>query len=334
MNNKRFRVSSNKRIAAAWALMGGFLAALIMSYFVADLENNAPQCVIAAAICGVVAMLACIIFVKEYYLQIYSDGFELTKGKEIKKYPFTAFGGSNVVRNYVNGIRTSTTREIRIIEADGEVTTINANHLSKGLFAEMVSYLGHSSYTESHDMEAAAEYFKEGHEFKIANDSIIQEVKKKASFSIAIMVSLIIIGLVALVANFVMPKESTGVLFVLIVAFCFAAVELPMDTIPKVNLYKKIKNLPNYIYIDSNILVMGDKTYSADSILNILMVPSNYEILTRDMIIITKNNEKIKYNFGKLDYRGKLTYMGYDALYGTINLWCIVNNINFVKILG
>ena len=56
--------------------------------------------------------------------------------------------------------------------------------------------------------------------------------------------------------------------------------------------------------------------------------------MTRDMIVITKYNEKLMLNFGKNDPKGDLTYSNYENLCNTIELWCIVNKINFVKILG
>ena len=79
---------------------------------------------------------------------------------------------------------------------------------------------------------------------------------------------------------------------------------------------------------------IGDKTFSSASILNVMLVPADYTILTRDFIVITKSGEKLKYNFGKNDYKGKLTYADYDKLSNTIELWCIVNKINFMQILG
>ena len=107
-----------------------------------------------------------------------------------------------------------------------------------------------------------------------------------------------------------------------------------MEVIPSVLLYNKVKNLPNRIYADRNSLDIGDRAFNADNVQNILMVPASYNILTRDMIVITKYNEKLMLNFGKNDPKGDLTYSNYENLCNTIELWCIVNKINFVKILG
>ena len=152
MNDKRFRVSSNKRTTAALALLGGFIGALFIENLVTDLDENLILCLTIAIVAGIVLAILCGIIVKEYYLQIYEDGFELVKGNNITKYPFSAFEGSNVTRNYMNGIYTGTTREIKIKDISGKTLKINANNLSKGAFTELVTYLNQTRYTESHDM--------------------------------------------------------------------------------------------------------------------------------------------------------------------------------------
>lgn len=334
MSDKRFRVSSNKRTAAFFALLGGFIGSLIIESKVTDIDANLIPCLVIAILIGVVASILCAVLVKEFYLQIFEDGFELVKGNKITKYPFSAFEGSNVTRNYMNGIYTGTTREIKITDETGKSLNINANNLSKGAFAELVTYLGQTRYTESLNMEEAAGYFNEGSEFRIPNDNIINANKKKMVTQVAITIALLVIFLGLLIYYLVTRSDSAMLLTIMIFAGGGAVVNLFMEVIPAVLLYNKVKNLPNRIYADRNSLVIGNRTFNEDTVLNILMVPASYDILTRDMIIITKNNEKLMFNFGKKDLKGELTYSDYDKLCGTIELWCIVNKVNFVRILG
>ena len=334
MSDKRFRVSSNKRTAAFFALLGGFIGSLIIESKVTDIDVNLIPCLVIAILIGVFASILCAVLVKEFYLQIFEDGFELVKGNKITKYPFSAFEGSNVTRNYMNGIYTGTTREIKITDETGKSLKINANNLSKGAFAELVTYLGQNKYTESINMEETAGYFNEGYEFRIPNDSIINANKKKMVTQVAITIALLVIFLGLLIYYLVTRSDSAILLTIMIFAGGGAVVNLFMEVIPAVLLYNKVKNLPNRIYADRNSLVIGNRTFNEDTVLNILMVPASYDILTRDMIIITKNNEKLMFNFGKKDLKGELTYSDYDKLCGTIELWCIVNKVNFVRILG
>jgi hypothetical protein len=114
MNDKKFRVSSNKLITSVLSLMAGFVGGLCLANGLIGIDNNSVLCVMIAVSVAAVAAVLCLIFVKEYYLQIFEDGFELVKGKKVTRYPFSAFAGSNVTRHYMNGIYYGTSREISI----------------------------------------------------------------------------------------------------------------------------------------------------------------------------------------------------------------------------
>ncbi|MBO4909001.1 MAG: hypothetical protein J5476_06950 [Lachnospiraceae bacterium] len=332
--DKKFRVSKNKLMTSVLALFGGFIATGIIENSITDFDENLVPCMIIAVSVGLVCAALCIIFVKEYYMQIREDGFELVKGKKVTKYDFSDFAGSNVTRHYMNGIYTGTSREIQILEASGKTTKINANNLSKGSFAELVTYLGQTRFTKAHDIEATAEYFKEGIEFQIPNEKIVKANKKKVIGWTAFVVALAVLFIGMMIYSLITKYDSTTFFVIMIFAGLGALIELFMELIPAAVTYHKMKNMPARIRIDEYSLTIGDKTFSSSSILNIMLVPAEYTILTRDFIVITKNNEKIKYNFGKNDLKGKLTYASYDKLSSAIEVWCIVNKINFMQILG
>lgn len=332
--DKKFRVSKNKRNTSLLALGGCFILGLFIGNAIWNVEVNPVPCVILAAAIALIASLLCIIFVKEYYMYIHEDGFELVKGKKITKYPFSAFAGSNVTRHYMNGIYTGTSREIKIKEASGKTTNINANNLSKGNFAELVTYLGQTRFTEAHDIEATAEYFKDGIDFQIPNESILKANRKKVLGWAAFVVCLAALFTGMFVYYLVTRYDSATFFVIMLFAGLGALVELFLELIPAAVTYHKMKNLPDRIRIDEYSLTIGDRTFGTGSILNILLVPADYTILTRDFIVITKDNEKIKYNFGKNDLKEKLTYPAYDKLCSAIEVWCIVNKVNFMQILG
>ncbi|MBP5553988.1 MAG: hypothetical protein J6X94_03855 [Lachnospiraceae bacterium] len=333
-SDKKFRVSKNKLMTSVLALFGGFIFTLIIENAVADIDEHLILCLIIAAGVALLAAALCIIFVKEYYMQIREDGFELVKGKKITKYPFSAFAGSNVTRHYMNGIYTGTSREIKIKEASGKTTNINANNLSKGNFAELVTYLGQTRFTQAHDIEATAEYFKGGIDFQIPNESILKANRNKVMGWTVFVVCLVALFAGMFVYSRITHYDSTTFFVIMLFAGLGALVELFLELIPAAVTYRKMKNMPGRIRIDEYSLTIGDETFSSGSILNVLLVPADYTILTRDFIIITKDNKKIKYNFGKNDLKGKLTYSDYDKLCNAIELWCIVNKINFMQILG
>ncbi len=332
--DKKFRVSKNKLMTSVLALFGGFIATGIIENSITDFDENLVPCMIIAVSVGLICAALCIIFVKEYYMQIREDGFELVKGKKVTKYDFSAFAGSNVTRHYMNGIYTGTSREIKIAEPNGKSLKINANNLSKGAFAELVTYLGQTRFTEAHDIEATAEYFKGGIDFQIPNESILKANRKKVLGWTAFVVCLVVLFTGMFVYYLVTHYDSATFFVIMLFAGLGALVELFLELIPAAVTYHKMKNLPDRIRIDEYSLTIGDRTFTSGSILNILLVPADYTILTRDFIVITKDNEKIKYNFGKNDLKGKLTYPAYDKLCSAIEVWCIVNKINFMQILG
>ncbi len=334
MNDKKFRISRNKRTAATWIMIFGFICTLLIETTIEDFNENTLLCfIIAVTVAAGLAFLGTLL-VKEYYLQIFDDGFELTKGKKVTKYPYSAFAGSEVNRHYLNGIYTGTSREICVREASGIKREINANCLSKAKFAEVVSYLDRTKYTESLNMEAAVEYFKERHDLVVPNESIIEANKKDVIIRNSFVAGLFIAFLVALIYYLVIDNDSVLAMVIFIISGIAAVLMLFTDTIPDIIAYNKIKNLPARIGVDRDSLMLGDKTFLAGDVLNVLMVPANYEIMSREMVIINKNGEKYEYGFGKIDYKNRRTYSEYGRVYNTLELWCIVNNIKFMKILG
>lgn len=334
MNDKKFKISNTKRTVAIWTAVFGIIFTLLIESTIEDINENGFLCfVIAAAVAAGIAFLTTLL-VREYYLQVFDDGFEITKGGKVAKYPFSAFAGSDVTRHYLNGIYTGTSREIKIRGVSGRMIEISANNLSKAKFAEVVSYLDRTKYTESLNMEAAVEYFKERHDLTVPNESIIGANKKDVIVRNSFVAGLFIAFLVALIYYLVIDNDSVLAMVIFIISGIAAVLMLFTDTIPDIIAYNKIKNLPARIGVDRDSLMLGDKTFWAGDVLNVLMVPANYEIMSREMVIINKNGEKYEYGFGKIDYKNRRTYSEYGRVYNTLELWCIVNNIKFMKILG
>ena len=334
MNDKKIKISNTKRTVAIWTAVFGIIFTLLIESTIEDINENGFLCfVIATAVAAGIAFLATLL-VREYYLQVFDDGFEITKGGKVTKYPFSAFAGSDVTRHYLNGIYTGTSREIKIRGVSGRMIEISANNLSKAKFAEVVSYLDRTKYTESLNMEAAVEYFKERHDLTVPNESIIGANKKDVIIRNSFVAGLFMAFLVALIYYLVIDNDSVLAMVIFIISGIAAVLMLFTDTIPDIIAYNKIKNLPAHIGVDRDSLMLGDKTFWAGDVLNVLMVPANYEIMSREMVIINKNGEKYEYGFGKIDYKNRRTYSEYGRVYNTLELWCIVNNIKFMKILG
>ncbi|MCR4792951.1 MAG: hypothetical protein K5871_09375 [Lachnospiraceae bacterium] len=72
MNNgeKKFRVSKNKRNSSALAFGSLFIVTLFIENGIVNLDDNIGLYVMIAVIVGVISAVLCIVFVKEYYMQI------------------------------------------------------------------------------------------------------------------------------------------------------------------------------------------------------------------------------------------------------------------------
>lgn len=332
--DKKFRISSNKLESAGAAfVLCLFLISYLFMKVTSDFEENPLKYVLISAGIGIVLAVVCIIFVKENYIQILDDGFEISKGSKVTKYAFSDFAGSKVTKNYTNGIYTGTTRELKIMGKDGKTFSLNAGKLSEKEFAELINYLGKSEFKETHDIEAVEKYFDEKKGFAIPRETIINANKKKA---VLWGVSLIVSAILCLVFSLAyLANESAIIMVVAIVFGLYIPVFGYLEFYPAFSASRKVKSIPSAVVIESWGITVDSDIFKAENITNISMVPSSYkEILSRDFIITTKDGNTRKYNFGPCKKDAKATYAEYDQLYTTIKMWCIAKNISFMSILG
>lgn len=333
MENKKFRTSKNKQQAAGWTLLGGLVVGTLLFYkLIPGFADNILKYVLIALAIGVVLAIVAAIVVKEQYLQVLDDGFEVSKGKKTTKYPFKAFAGSKVTRHYRNGIYTGTTREIKIIKNDGKPDTINANRLSRDSFSELVSYLSKNEFKETCDIEVSADYFNQERLFNIPSESITKGCKGRLILWIIGTAVLALLAVGCLIGYFTNGSSFflAAAIVMGIVAIIFAVINISKAAID----VQRTKNIPHHITCDAYTISIGSETLKPDVITSISMVPGSYDILPRELIVITKEGTKYKYFFGRNKNGDKSTYSDYDNLYTTIKLWCITKDVNFMSILG
>lgn len=329
MSDKKYKLTNRKALAIVVFVLIAGLGTIVS---VNALSHEAMLLgVIAAFVLGLILAIVSAVCIKELYIRVLDDGFELIKGKTAGKYSFSEFAGSNVVRHYTNGIYTGTTREIKVIQLNGKVGSIKCNNLSKDQFAELVSYLSAKEFKENHDINVSEDYFKQERFFSINRDSIIKAVKSKVTLWVVIFAVLAVGALATLIIYLIDDNIAFAVIAILV--GIFAIIVLFCKVISEISQSKKIKTIPDHISIDEYTFAVGDKSFRAEDILTVSMVPSSYEILTRDMVLILKDGSKVKFNFGT-SRNTKGTYEKYDELFSTVKMWCIVKNINFMSILG
>lgn len=332
--DKKFRITSNKLgCASAAFVLSFFLLSYLWMKIFNDFEEHVFKYLAISSAVGIVLAIICVIFAKEHYIEILNDGFEITRGNKVTKYAFTDFVGSNVTKNYTNGIYTGTTRELKIKGKDGKVFNISASKLSEKQFSELVNYLSRSEFKETHDIEVVEGYFDEEKRFSIPRESIIKANKKPVVLWGASFIAATVLCIVLFVVYFLINKSL--IFFIpAVVAGGYVLVFGVGEFIPLLKKSRKVMSIPEVVTVDSLGITVDSERYNLDNITNISMVPASYkDILTRDLIFKTKDGNTHKYNFGSAK-NTMTTYEEYDKLYTTIRMLCIAKNISFMSILG
>lgn len=328
MDNKKFLISENK----ISGFLGVFVVSTLLSLYACtkmfDFDSDPWFYVIICVSIGLVLGALMAVFIQNKYFQILDDGFEIIEGKKVTKYDFTDYVGSNVVKHYTNGIPTGTTREIKIQKPNSKVVTISTS-LSGKKFAELVNFLGNAEYKETHNEEIPANAFSEKVVYEVPAKSILRANKMMFIFFVVLAVILAIVGPILItMESQLIPRFFGGF------AVAGAIVALILGIAPWGKKYFKVRSIPSQISLDSLAIVIDGKVFKADSITNISMVPASYKILTRDLIITTKDGVKHVYNFGKGGEKDKYTYNRYADLALTMKVWCLSQKISFMSILG
>jgi len=335
MLGKKIRTTKNKRVFFTTGLFVTFIVVLLLFSTSPNFEELQGAYIAESfGIAGVVATILAII-VSETYIQVFDDGFEVTKGGKTTKYAFSDFEGTNVVRNSINGVYTGMTREIKLNKPGQKLVTINANNLNCEKFSTLISYIGRNKIEAVQNVEEYEAYFNTPVSFDINSEQIVKANKTKVTAEIIVMIVCAIVFIVAMILYLVLEVDDKAVILVVAIMSGLAIPVFGMlEYFPDITRYGKMKNLPGRITMDNETLRLGNVVYTPDKIRSISMVPGNYTILDRDMFIMTHDGQVHGYNFGKADADNKYTYNGYPELADAVRLWSLSKHIDFITILG
>ncbi len=332
MGGKEFKISRRK----IWGPGIGFLAFVLLSYpitkIASDFDTRPFFYIAITGTIGIIVAIITSILIKEHYMYIFDDHFEIRTGKKVETYKFSEFAGSNVVKNYTNGIYTGSTREIKINQNGRGTKDYNCNALKSEKFSELVSYLSKKEFVSNHDEQVTEDYFNTERKFSITTEPIINGRKSSLIKASSVTILSAAVGIVSLIINIFLKNSYS--LVVGIVGLIFAVYLFFTECYKAIKNYIKVKSIPDTLVFNNDFFVIGDKTLRSSEIQNISMVPPDYSILSRDMLITTISGDTFKYNFGTKTNSPKNSFMEYDVLFKTVKLWCITNKINFLSILG
>ncbi|MCQ2532559.1 MAG: hypothetical protein MJ093_07630 [Saccharofermentans sp.] len=338
-NNTMYLLANSKKTNTLWCMFGSiFVIGLTSVYLYIDKNLNWPIGVlIAVDIILVVAFSLLVYFLsRNKYIVFKESGFEVIKRDKKTLYSYKDFDGTNVTRNYYNGIYMGTDRAIKVINPLGKKDEIACPGIGKDAFSEIVALINKHKFYEIYGEKNADDYYEHSRNFAIPRDEII----KSHNIRTTTYVSLISSGTIALSIIWIWAgKEdvNSDMASIKVLTSVFSILTLIIGgyfVFKCVRNNKRVKLIPERINISNEAIVIDGKSIAPSMIANISMVPGNYQILERDMLLLLKDGTKYQYGFGSGKGNTKLTYVDYPQLYAAIQSWCLVKGISFLAILG
>lgn len=342
--NKTYLLAKNKSHYTLWTFFGSLVTCAILSGAILtakDSSNYSVPVVIGIAVAIVIALTLLVFFLsKDKYITFTENGFEITSGNNSTRYSYKEYAGSKVTRNYTNGIYTGTSRVIKIKDLSGKTDDIECNGIGKDAFAEIVSYISINEITQNEGANVPENYFDNEKKYFVPSDTLIKANQKHfATISVLAgigSIALLVIWIWAGFADTDINGVRSGVISTAIVLGIIGIIIAAYYIAKQLRTFSRMKTMPTAITLDSTSLKIDDKVFLPVNISSISVVPGNYEILTRDLVIMTHDGNVHRYCFGagKNKNNNKLAYADYTELSNIIKLWCILNQVRFLYILG
>lgn len=271
-------------------------------------------------------------------VSIGADGIKVIKKGVVKKeYDVDGFEGSNVVKNYTNGIYTGTTRSIKLTNEKGKQTSLIWNYGADS-FAEAVQ--------DIQELKNFGGFIAKGAELNAINNSddgaaefsdkifeMDREALGKGVINGGLTKFVGCAGILAVIAVIVILADRNTVLA--IISAIMVLVALVLLGVGYALGKKAAETIPNSIKITGDAITVGEDTYSISSIQKMTLTPPNYEIsyLKSYWLKIRSENQNKKYCLGR-NKKNKMTYADYLSLTYTIRDWSLKRGVDYKDELG
>lgn len=144
---------------------------------------------------GIAVGIAFVFADRQIIIEIDDESFIYTKGSNVERYSLSSFAGSNVVKNYMNGVNSGSDRYLRFVRPDGTIRQI-AFPFGEDEFSDLVSMI--TKNIRTNEVEDCSEYskevrgsFKGGKRIEVPKEDFLRVFEK--SYRIIGVISIIII---------------------------------------------------------------------------------------------------------------------------------------------
>ena len=333
MEEKSYRLNMKKIPSVLCMAFASFVLLFMLDMFIfKPIPNDTLVINLVFVILLTIGLSVLIFFThKDRFIKINSSGIDVINGKKTQHFEFKDFEGTDVVKHYMNGIYTNTTRSIKLRDTEkNKVRSIDCSKLKPIEFDELIAYLGKTEFEQVEKTEATETYFDTEKYFEINKEQICAKRKSK---NITTIVITLIVAVILAVFFFAVIFSVEPVIAVAGALLCAVIAGVVVAVIA--NSIKKFPaSVPARITIDNYNLGIEGTTIDKDKAVKIVMTPPTYDSKDRVMEIFLSDGTKYKYNFGRLSGNNEGTYADYPSLFSNVKLWCLQRNISFLASLS
>lgn len=268
-------------------------------------------------------------------IDVNPNGIDIEAKNKTTHYDFKDYLGTQVTKNYYNGIYTGKTRYMAFHDETvrlGKRKMISFSSREKDDFVKVAADIDKTIFDIADKSEDLLRRFDTPVSYGVPKETI-----KSSSIKHIMLVTVlpIILLTIALTVSFFV-KDAIGLT---VRVFCIAGyVVTVLLGIPEVtSVIKGLKNIPSSIRADAYAVRVDDDSFDREKIEFIKITPHAYRKWERRLTIRDKDGDHV-YSFGStinnLNKANPRTMPDYKELYSTLRLWCHLNNVTFYSDLG
>lgn len=296
---------------------------------------------VIACVVGLASGALASIAAKQTIIVIDEESFTYTKGKKVEKYPLDSFAGTNVVRNYMNGAYTGSTRYIRFKTPDYKIRQIEIPFEEKD-YSDIVSLIkkNNANSISEEEKEEIREAFEGERRINIPRDELLKSFSKSRKARAAFSIITLVISLTVCIASYILMDIWCFLAMLVMFGLLGPTLAIAIFLYGRKESIAAMKSTPSLFTAGPDSISFDDDVIPASAISGIVVTPPSYNSTGKDYefrkVVITDNSGvDHTYYFGKtLKGNKKMSLKEYTGVVTLLEIWSFSNNIEFRQDLG
>lgn len=294
---------------------------------------------------GIAVGIAFVFADRQIIIEIDDESFIYTKGSIVERYSLSAFAGSNVVKNYMNGGYIGSDRYIRFVRPDGTIRQI-AFPFGEEEFSDLVSMITKNRRTN--EVEDCSEYSKEvrgsfegGKRIEVPKEDFLRVFEKSYRIRGVISIIIILLSIAVCIGSFIMLDLWFFFGVAVFFGFLGPAFAALVYFFGRKETKQALHDTPSFVLVEPTVISFEKDIYDSSDIKMIVVSPSAYKSIQRNSVefrtieIVDRMGNRHKYCFGSAPKDNKkMVFEGYPELVNVLDTWSYANSIEFRLDLG